>query len=658
MANALRFLAVDAVERARSGHPGMPMGMADCMLALARDVLVFDPSAPDWPNRDRLVLSAGHGSMLLYAFAYLTGFADTSIEDIRNFRQWKSRTPGHPERGHTSCVETTTGPLGQGLGTAVGMALAERMLAKEFGSDLVGHHTYAIVGDGCLMEGISHEAISLAGHLGLGRLIVLFDSNRISIDGPTSLSGSDDHRARFGASGWHVQDIDGHDPDALVRAIDVAKTYDTRPSMIECRTIIGFGAPSGQGRASVHGAPLGEDEIDAARKALHWNHPPFLIPEDILLTWRQFGRRGADRRKKWEMVLDRHPKKDEWNRRMQADLPKGWQKSIRRCAMEWGKRAPKWATRQSSGEVLNVLAPIVPELIGGSADLTGSNNTLPKGAHIISSPDYRGNYLHYGVREVGMASLMNGLACHGGFIPYGGTFLVFSDYCRSAMRLSALMKIGVVYVMTHDSIALGEDGPTHQPIEHLAALRAMPGLLVFRPADAIETAECWEIALLRRRQPSVLCLSRQGLATFRTDSKKNLSMSGAYAVASVPDGKSTDISFLASGSEVSLALQARDRLVGHNIGARVVSMPCWELFEELDEKEKIRILGPNTLRIAVEAASGFGWERYTHSLGAAGGAIVGMTDFGASAPGDDLMRHFSFTVEHLVDTARRLCKQR
>lgn len=656
LANALRFLAMDAVERAKSGHPGMPMGMADVMLVLARDVLVFDAGTPRWPDRDRLVLSAGHGSMLLYAFAYLSGFADMSIEDLRHFRQWQSRTAGHPELGHADCVETTTGPLGQGLATAVGMALAERKLAHEFGSELSNHYTYVMVGDGCLMEGISHEAVSLAGHLALERLIVLFDSNRISIDGPTALTVSDDHRARFNACGWHVQDVDGHDPQAVLRAIEAAKAQKGRPSMIECRTIIGRGAPSKQGSAATHGAPLGAEEIAATRKALQWTHAPFVIPENILLAWRSFGQRGVSARQAWEERYRQHPQEAEWNRRLRGELPKDWDRVIRRCTRTWVTSKPKWATRQASGETLEELMPVLPELIGGSADLTGSNNTLPKkGALPIAPPDYAGRYMHYGVREFGMAALMNGLSCHGGFIPYGGTFLVFSDYCRSAIRLSALMGQGVIYVMTHDSVALGEDGPTHQPIEHVASLRAMPGVLVLRPGDAVETAECWQIALSHRDCPSILCLSRQGIETFRTRADDNLCAAGAYEVVGAPKGRAS-LTIIASGSEVSLALAAREALQQRKIAARVVSMPCWELFEQLDEDQRVRILGPQTYRIAIEAASPLGWERYTLGYQSAGGAIIGIDHFGASAPGDTLMRQFNFTVDHVVDTACRLCQ--
>ncbi|MEW5703859.1 MAG: transketolase [Pseudomonadota bacterium] len=649
LANAIRALTMDAVEKAQSGHPGMPMGMADAATVLYGQFLKFDPAWPAWPDRDRLVLSAGHGSMLLYALCYLTGYPDMPIEALENFRQLGSRTPGHPEYGHAQGIETTTGPLGQGLGSAVGMAIAERHLAACFGEDAVDHYTYVIAGDGCLMEGISHEAISLAGHLRLRKLIVLFDDNHISIDGPTSLTLSEDALRRFEAAGWDGARIDGHDPDAIAKAIASAR-LSAKPSLIACRTTIGYGAPTKAGTAATHGAPLGAEEVAGARKALGWKAPPFVVPEAILAAWRAIGERGKEARLAWEkrhahMAADL---RSEFDRRLAGALPVNWEAPLERLKAKWLSEKPKLASRQASQKALEALTETLPELIGGSADLTGSNNTQTATQKPLTADDYGGTYLHYGVREHGMAAAMNGLALHGGAIPYGGSFLVFTDYCRPALRLSALMGQGVVYVMTHDSIGLGEDGPTHQPVEHLAALRAMPNLNVFRPADAVETAECWALAIAQRRRPSVLALSRQGLAALRTTpSRTNLSAKGAY-VLGAPKAK-TRVTLLATGSEVGLALEACGRLEEEGVPTRVVSMPCWELFEEQGADYREEVLGPGTLRVGIEAAVAFGWERY---LGA-DGIFIGMAGFGASAPAKDLYAHFGITAEAVVEAVRR-----
>jgi transketolase len=644
LANALRFLAMDAVERARSGHPGMPMGMADVATVLFTRFLKFDPARPEWPDRDRFVLSAGHGSMLLYGLLHLTGYTEMTLDQLKAFRQLGSLTAGHPEYGPTPGVETTTGPLGQGLANAVGMALAERLLNARFGDDIVDHYTYVIAGDGCLMEGISHEAASLAGHLGLGKLIVLFDDNGISIDGPTSLSVSDDQQARFAAYGWEVQAIDGHDPEAIAGALRAARKS-ARPSLIACRTVIGFGAPSTAGTAKTHGAPLGEKEIEGARAQLDWPHPAFEVPDPVLSAWRAAGSRGGEASAAWNERVAGLERGElaELQRRLIGMLPAGWEAGLNAFKQQTSAERPSVATRVSSQKVLEVLAAAVPELLGGSADLTGSNNTRVEGQEAVSAADYAGGYVYYGVREHAMAAAMNGLALHGGFIPYGGTFLVFADYCRPAIRLSALMRQRVIYVMTHDSIGLGEDGPTHQPVEHLASLRAIPNLLVFRPADTVETAECWALALASDRRPSVLALSRQALPTVRLEhSEENLCAHGAYILA--PAEAERQVTLIATGSEVSVALEARARLREEGIHAAVVSMPCAELFAEQSQHYRDEVLGPGTLRIAVEAAVGLGWERWT---GTAGG-FVGMTDFGASAPAADLFEHFKITPEAVV----------
>ncbi len=643
MANAIRFLSADAVQAANSGHPGMPMGMADVATVLFTEFLKFDVADPRWPDRDRFILSAGHGSMLLYSLMYLTGSKDMTIEQIKNFRQLGSITAGHPEYGHASAAETTTGPLGQGLANAVGMALAERMLEGRFGSSVVDHYTYVIAGDGCLMEGISHEAISLAGHLKLSKLIVLFDDNKISIDGPTDLTVSDDQCARFAASGWDTSSVDGHDPEAVSAAIEQARQTD-QPSLIACRTTIGFGAPTLAGTSKTHGAPLGDEEIAGAREALGWTAPPFEVPKEILSAWRSAGSRGVSAHASWKKALGALPadKKSEFERTVSGDLPAGWESAIADIKAKAVKDAPKIATRKASEEVLKALTAVIPEMVGGSADLTGSNNTKVAAQKPVTAEDYSGGYIYWGVREHGMASAMNGMALHGGFIPYGGTFLVFTDYCRPAIRLSALMGKRVIYVMTHDSIGLGEDGPTHQPVEHIASLRAMPNVLVMRPADLVETAECWGIAVSQATRPSVLALSRQGLPTVRlSDTSENLCAKGGY-VLSEADGP-RQATLIATGSEVSLALEARDALKADGISVAVVSMPCTALFDEQDEAYRTSILG-TAPRVAIEAGIGFGWERYIGTEG----AFIGMSTFGASAPAEDLYKHFGITADAIV----------
>jgi transketolase len=653
MANALRALAMDAVEKAKSGHPGMPMGMADVATVLWAKFLKFDPAEPHWPDRDRFVLSAGHGSMLLYALLHLTGFADMTMEELKQFRQLGAKTAGHPEFGHATGIETTTGPLGQGIANAVGMAMAERWLNARFGDSVVDHHTYVIAGDGCLMEGISQEAISLAGHLRLNRLIVLFDDNGISIDGPTSLTTSEDQCARFAASGWNTQRIDGHDPAAIEAAIAAARGS-SRPTMIACRTTIGYGAPTKGGTAGAHGAPLGATEIAATRERLGWSNGPFEIPVDVLERWIDAGHRGAVARKAWEGRLTRLPgeQRAEFRRMLAGKLPKGFEEAVVSYKAKLLQDKPTLATRVSSQNALDILAAAVPELVGGSADLTGSNNTKAKSQTPLSASQYGGRYVYWGVREHAMASAMNGMALHGGMIPYGGTFLVFTDYCRPAIRLAALMGQRVVYVMTHDSIGLGEDGPTHQPVEHLAALRAIPNLAVFRPADAVETLECWQLALERKDGPSVLTLTRQNLPPLRLDGNpaENRSARGAYVLAEAEGGE-RQVTLIGTGSETSLAMAARDLLASRGVRAAVVSMPCWSLFDQQTASYRRAVLGgPRVAKVAVEAALGFGWDRY---LGAKG-AFVGMTGFGASAPAPELYRHFGITPEAVAEAATAL----
>ena len=645
MANAIRFLALDAVEKANSGHPGMPMGMADVATVLFTRFLKFDPTAPQWPDRDRFVLSAGHGSMLLYSLLYLTGYPGMPIEEIERFRQLGSKTPGHPEHGHTVGVETTTGPLGQGLGASVGMAIAERMLAARYGADLVDHHTYVVAGDGCLMEGISHEAIDLAGHLKLGRLIVLWDDNRISIDGPTSLATSIDQPKRFAASGWHTQTIDGHDPAAIARALRKAKA-DPRPSMIACRTTIGFGAPTKAGTEAAHGSALGAAEVAGARKALGWPYEPFVIPAEILAVWRKAGRPGARLRVAWEGRLAASPARDRFVAALAGDLPAGVESDLTAYAAQLVETRPNIATRKASENALGVVNAATEVTVGGSADLTHSNLTLTKGMTSITPDDFSGRYIRYGIREHGMAAAMNGLAVHGGFVPYGGTFLVFSDYARGAIRLAALMKQRVIYVFTHDSIGVGEDGPTHQPVEHLAALRALPNLIVMRPADAVETAECYAVGLAERHAPSALALSRQNLPTLRlTADGVNRSAKGAYVLREARGRRAA--SLLATGSEVHLAVAAAEALAAEGIDVAVVSMPSWELFERQSRAYRDEVLG-DAPRIGVEAGLRFGWDRWIGP----DGVFVGMAGFGESAPAADLFPHFGITTEAVIAAAR------
>jgi transketolase len=648
MANAIRFLAIDAVEKAKSGHPGMPMGMADVATVLFSRFLKFDPSDPAWPDRDRFVLSAGHGSMLLYALLHLTGYEGMTLDELRAFRQWGSKTPGHPEYGHTAGVETTTGPLGQGIATAVGMALAERLMNARFGDDFVDHYTYVIAGDGCLMEGLSHEAISLAGHLQLSRLIVLFDDNSTSIDGATSLSCSDDQLARFRASGWSACRIDGHDPEAIAAAIERAREND-RPSLIACRTLIGFGAPNRQGSEKAHGAPLGADEVAKTRDELNWPHAPFQIPESILEQWRKAGARGHAARRSWIErtrrcdAATRSPFHDALNR----NLPCGYIDAMARLRDWFAAELPNIATRQASQLVIDGIAEALPNLLGGSADLTHSNLTRAKTHQPVQADCLAGSYIHYGVREHAMAAAMNGIALHGGFIPYGGTFLSFADYSRPAIRLAALMGIRVIHVMTHDSIGLGEDGPTHQPVEHLASLRAIPNLLVFRPGDAVETAEAWDCALRAQNNPSVLCLSRQALPTFREAvSDINQVAFGAYVVVEPEDRR--DVTLIATGSEVSIALHAAELLASVSIRAAVVSAPCFELFRRQSREYRTAVLG-RVPRIGVEAAVEGEWARWLGD----DGEFVGMTGFGASAPAETLYREFGITADAVTKAALR-----
>jgi transketolase len=650
MANAIRALAMDAVQKADSGHPGMPMGMADVATVLLTRFLKFDAAHPDWPDRDRFVLSAGHGSMLLYALLYLTGVPGMDVDQLKRFRQLGSRTPGHPEYGHAPGIETTTGPLGQGLGNAVGMALAERLLNSRYGDEIVNHHTYVIAGDGCLMEGISQEAISLAGHLKLGKLIVLFDDNQISIDGPTSLSVSDDQIERFRASGWHTARVDGHNPEAVALALKNAIASTDAPSLIACRTIIGYGAPKKQGTAATHGSPLGEDEVKAARERLGWRHAPFEVPKPILASWRAAGSRHAATYERWQgaVKLLNAAAREHLTDPIDAKVRDKIAAAVKELKSDFSRDAAKLATRQSSQKVLEKLVPVVPGLIGGSADLTGSNGTLTKLHTIVKPGDFSGNYIHYGVREHGMAAAMNGLSLHGGIVPYGGTFLVFSDYCRPSIRLSALMGKRVIYVMTHDSIGLGEDGPTHQPVEQLAALRAMPNINVFRPADSVECVECWEIALGTEATPSILALTRQGLPLLRTThAEENLSVKGAYVLIE-PKGR-RDVTLIATGSEVSLAVSAAKALQGEGIAAAVVSMPCWELFAGQDQGYQDAVLGAAP-RVGVEAAVEFGWQKW---LGPQG-IFVGMRGFGASAPGEELYKHFGITAAAVEAAAHHL----
>ncbi len=642
MANAIRALSMDAVQAANSGHPGMPMGMADVATVLFSDYLKFDPAAPDWADRDRFVLSAGHGSMLIYALLNLTGYVQPTMDDIRNFRQLGSPCAGHPENFLLDGVEATTGPLGQGLAMAVGMAIAERHLNAVFGDELVDHNTWVIAGDGCLMEGINHEAIGLAGHLNLSRLTVLWDDNNITIDGSTDLSTSEDIRARYRATGWHVVDCDGHDADDIRRALDEAVESDL-PTLVACKTVIGMGAPTKQGTSATHGAPLGEEEIAGAREALGWSHEPFVIPDDIRSAWEQTAERGKTAHREWLARNEGGEQRAEFDRRMAGELPDIGKFDAYLAELAEGDQ--KVATRKASEMALGVINEIMPETIGGSADLTGSNNTKAGGIEAFGADNYAGRYMYYGIREFGMAAAMNGMALHGGVIPYGGTFLIFSDYCRNAIRLSALQQTRAIYVMTHDSIGLGEDGPTHQPIEQVMSLRLIPNLNVYRPADVVETAECWKLALQDAATPSVLCLSRQGLPQVRRDSEMH-SARGAYRLKAAEAERK--VILIATGSEVHLALETAAQLEGQGIGADVISMPCMELFEQQDADYKEGLL-PNVdpskiLRVSIEAGATLGWERYTM----ANGLNIGLDRFGASAPAQDLFSKFGFTADQIV----------
>ncbi|MGC1426990.1 MAG: transketolase [Albidovulum sp.] len=647
---AIRALAMDAVQAANSGHPGMPMGMADVATVLFEKHLKFDASAPKWADRDRFILSAGHGSMLIYALLHLTGYADMTIEQVKNFRQWGAITAGHPEYGHVAGVETTTGPLGQGIANAVGFAMAEESMRARFGAKVVDHHTWVIAGDGCLMEGISHEAIGLAGMQKLSKLIVLWDNNNISIDGPISMSDVTDQRARFAAAGWKVIACDGHDPVDIDRALTEAKTAD-RPVFVDCKTHIGFGSPKKQDTAGAHGAPLGPDEIKVTKEIYGWKHDAFVIPADILKSWRAIGARGATARAEWNARLAAHSpaKQAEFTRQMTGIAPKKLAAAIRAVKKEASENLTKVASRKASEMVLAAVNPVMPETIGGSADLTGSNLTKTADLGIFTPDNRAGRHVHYGIREHGMAAAMNGMALHGGVRPYGGTFMCFTDYARGAMRLSALMGVPAVYVMTHDSIGLGEDGPTHQPVEHLAICRATPNTWTFRPADLVETAEAWELALTSEKTPSILALSRQNLPTVRkTHTAKNLTAQGGYVLVDA-EGKRQAI-VMATGSEVEIALKARDLLQAEGIGTRVVSMPCMELFAAQPESYRKRVLPGGPVRVAVEAAVRQPWDRFL--LGERGreakAAFVGMDSFGASAPADRLYAEFGITAENIV----------
>lgn len=649
MANAIRALAMDAVEKAKSGHPGLPMGAADIATVLFTQVLKYDAADPHWPDRDRFVLSAGHGSMLLYALLYLTGNPEMTIEEIKNFRQLGSKTPGHPENFVTSGVETTTGPLGQGIATAVGMALAERMLNAEFG-DVVDHHTYVLASDGDLMEGISQEAIAIAGHLKLNRMIVLYDDNQISIDGPTSVSDSVDQIKRFQACGWNAVRIDGHDQGAILRAVRRAQKSD-KPTLIACRTTIGYGAPKRAGTSKAHGEALGAEEIAGARVALNWPSEPFVVPQDILDAWRKAGRKGKRIAKAWreqKLAGLEAAKRAEFERRLKGDLPSALVDTVRAAKQRLASDDTAMATRKAGEAVIAALAPIVPELVTGSADLTGSNNTKVEATPAISPGHYHGRFVHWGIREHGMAAAVNGMALHGGYIPSGATFLVFADYCRPALRLAALMKLRSIQVLTHDSIGLGEDGPTHQPVETLASLRAIPNLLVFRPADQTETYECWLAALEARHAPSILALTRQNLPAVRkTFVEENLSARGAYELS--PAEGEAKVTIFASGSEVSIALDGQKLLAAKGVPARVVSVPCMDRFFEQDEAYRQQIIGTAPVRIAVEAAIRQGWDML---IGDTGG-FVGMTNFGESAPAPKLYQHFKITPEAVLEAAMK-----
>jgi transketolase len=653
MANAIRALSMDAVQKANSGHPGLPMGAADVVTALFSGAIKYDASAPSWPDRDRFVLSAGHGSMLLYALLHLLGVPGVSMEDLKNFRQIGSKTPGHPEYGHTPGVETTTGPLGQGIATAVGMALAERMLAAEFGDAIVDHKTYVLASDGDLMEGVSQEAIAIAGHLKLSKMIVLWDDNGISIDGPLSVADSVDQLQRFASAGWATTRVDGHDQSAVLAAIEAAQFSD-KPTLIACKTIIGFGAPTRAGKSKAHGEPLGADEIKGAREALGWPHEPFVVPADVAANWASAGRSGARARADWEKRLAALPAdvRAEFERRVKGDLPKNLDQVVAQARAKLVAEAPEMATRKSSEAAIKVLAPAVPELVTGSADLTGSNNTKVEATPAISPGNFKGRFVHWGIREHGMAAALNGMALHGGYIPSGATFLVFTDYCRPSIRLAALMGVRVIHVMTHDSIGLGEDGPTHQPVEHLASLRCMPNVLTLRPCDAVEALECWQMALENATGPSVMALTRQNLPTLRkADQGANLSAKGAYEIS--PAQGEAVVTLFATGSEVAIAVEAQKALAAQGVPARVVSVPSIERFLAQDDAYKAKVIGTAKVKIAVEAAVRMGWDAI---IGSDGG-FVGMSSFGASGPYKKLYEQFGITPDAVAALARDMLKR-
>jgi transketolase len=650
MANCIRALTIDAVEAAQSGHPGAPMSMADAATVLFEKHLKFDASAPHWPDRDRVVLSNGHASMMLYSLFYLTGYPEMTIDQIRNFRQYGSKTPGHPEYRLTPGIETTTGPLGQGLGAAVGMAITEKILAAEFGKEVVDHRTYAFCGDGCLMEGVGQEAVSLAGHLKLGKLTVLYDDNSISIDGPTELAFTDDIPAKFRSLGWHVIMADGLDPESMDRALREVRSNEDRPTLIDMKTIIGYGAPHKQGTAKAHGSPLGPEEAAAAKKALGWHYEPFVIPDELLDRWRAIGARGARDRAAWEARHADLPEatRKEFDRRQKGDLPAGFDRLIKETRDRLVDKPEKLATRKASQNALEVLTAALPEMVGGSADLTGSNNTDTKALEPAFTPEHPGRYIHFGVREFAMAAALNGMATHGGIIPSGGTFLTFSDYCRNGVRIAALMGVRSIFVMTHDSIGLGEDGPTHQPIEHLAALRAIPNLNVFRPCDPVETLECWALALKSDRRPSLLALSRQSVPQLRLEkTDENLSARGAYVIRQI-GGKERDLTILATGTEVEIAVRASEELAKNGITVAIVSMPSWELFQAETGTYRDEVLG-SAPRLAIEAAVKFGWTRYVD----AEDDVIGLESFGHSAPGEVVYEKMGITAGALVARARK-----
>ena len=650
LANAIRFLSVDAVQKANSGHPGLPMGMADVATVLFRYYLRFNPKNPDWINRDRFVLSAGHGSMLLYSLLYLTGYKSISIKDIQNFRQLESICAGHPEYKKKSGIETTTGPLGQGLSNAIGMAIAEEIMKKRFGSGLINHKTYVIASDGDFMEGISHEAMSLAGHLKLKNLVVFFDNNKVSIDGSTKLTVSDNYKKRFESYGWNFQEVNGHNEKQISKAIK--KTLKSKkPSLISCKTIIGYGSPNKSGKASSHGAALGNEEVVLVRKRLKWKYKPFEIPKEILNEWRKIGKRGDLQEKKWNIIYNNKSKKvkDEFSRQINTKLPKNLNKIIDKEKRKFFNLKQNVASRQSSASVLEAITKNLPELVGGSADLSGSNNTKTKYSIIIKPSNFKGNYIHYGVREHAMAGIMNGMALHGGLLPYGGTFLVFLDYCKPSLRLSAFMGLRVIYIFSHDSIGLGEDGPTHQPIEHLIHLRTIPNLNVFRPADTIETLECWEIALKSSTNPSVIALSRQKLPSVtETLTKKNMSSLGGYELKKT--NLNPEVTLIASGSEVQIAIEALNKLQEININSKVISMPCQELFDKQSKEYKEKIIDKNSIKISIEASSIYGWEKYVGP----DGISLGIKSFGKSAPYKKIYEYFNLTSDNVVKVAKKM----